>query len=88
MKGSQDAGLKLRLKELILKEADKQVSPEAINDDEILFGPDAQLQLDSIDGLQVSMALQRQFGVRVTDPKELVRIMASINSMADFIQPE
>jgi acyl carrier protein len=88
MKGSQDAGLKQRLKELILKEADKQVSPEAINDDEILFGPDAQLQLDSIDGLQVSMALQRQFGVRVTDPKELVRIMASINTMADFIQPE
>jgi acyl carrier protein len=88
MKGSQDAGLKLRLKELILKEADKQLSPESINDDEILFGPDAQLQLDSIDGLQVSMALQRQFGVRVTDPKELVRIMASINTMADFIQPE
>jgi acyl carrier protein len=88
MKGSLDAGLKQRLKELILKEADKQLSPEAINDDEILFGPDAQLQLDSIDGLQVSMALQRQFGVRVTDPKELVRIMASINTMADFIQPE
>lgn len=88
MKGSQDAGLKQRLKELILKEADKQLAPEAINDDEILFGPDAQLQLDSIDGLQVSMALQRQFGVRVTDPKDLVRIMASINTMADFIQPE
>lgn len=88
MKGSQDAGLKQRLKELILKEADKQVSPEAINDDEILFGPDAQLQLDSLDGLQVSMALQRQFGVRVTDPKDLVRIMASINTMADFIQPD
>lgn len=88
MKGSQDAGLKQRLKELILKEADKPLAPEAINDDEILFGPDAQLQLDSIDGLQVSMALQRQFGVRITDPKELVRIMASINSMADFIQPE
>jgi acyl carrier protein len=88
MKGSLDAGLKTRLKELILKEADKQVPPEAINDDEILFGPDAQLQLDSIDGLQVSIALQRQFGVRVTDPKDLVRIMASINTMADFIQPE
>lgn len=88
MKGSQDAGLKQRLKELILKEADKSLAPEAITDDEILFGPDAQLQLDSLDGLQVSMALHRQFGVRVTDPKDLARIMASINTMADFIQPE
>lgn len=88
MKGSQDAALKLRLKQMIVTEADKKsVAPESITDDEVLFGPDAPLQLDSIDGLTISMALQYQFGIRITDPKELLRVMRSINTLADHLQP-
>jgi acyl carrier protein len=87
MKGSQDPVLKQRLKAFIVAEADKDVAPDTIADDEGLFGPDTRLQLDSIDGLQISMALQVHFGVRITDPKELVRIMRSINSLADHLQP-
>ena len=87
MKGSQDPALKQRLKEMIVTEADKDVVPEAIGDDEPLFGPGTRLELDSIDGLQISMALQMSFGVRITDPKELVRIMRSINTLADHLQP-
>jgi acyl carrier protein len=87
MKGSQDAVLKQRLKALIITEADKEVAPESVSDDENLFGPDTRLQLDSIDGLQISMALQQHFGVRITDPKELLRIMRSINTLADYLQP-
>lgn len=87
MKGSSDAALKQRLKELIVSEADKDIAPAAITDNEILFGPDSQLQLDSIDGLQISMALQLNFGARITDPKQLVRIMRSINTLADHLQP-
>jgi acyl carrier protein len=88
MKGSQDPALKLRLKQLIVTEADKKdVAPESITDDEVLFGPEAPLALDSIDGLTLSMALQYQFGVRITDPKELLRVMRSINTLADHLQP-
>lgn len=87
MKGSQDPALKQRLKALIVKEADKDIAPESISDDEGLFGPQTRLQLDSIDGLQISMALQTQFGARIADPKELVRIMRSINTLADHLQP-
>lgn len=87
MKGSDDVALKQRLKELIVSEADKEVAPASITDDEILFGPDSRLQLDSIDGLQISMALQLSFGVRITDPKQLVRIMRSVNTLADHLQP-
>ena len=88
MKGSQDPALKQRLKEMIVSEADKDVAPEAIGDDEPLFGPGTRLELDSIDGLQISMALQLGFGVRITDPKDLVRIMRSINTLADHLQPQ
>jgi acyl carrier protein len=87
MKGSQDPALKQRLKAMIVAEADKDVAPESIGDDDALFGPRSALQLDSIDGLQISMALQTQFGVRITDPKELVRLMRSINTLADHLQP-
>ena len=88
MKGSQDPALKQRLKALIVTECDKDVAPEAIADDEGLFGPDTRLGLDSVDGLQVSMALQLHYGARITDPKQLLRIMRSINTLADFLQPE
>ena len=64
MKGSEDPALKLRLKQLIVSEADKDVAPESVGDGDPLFGPDAPLQLDSIDGLQISMALQTQFDLR------------------------
>ena len=87
MKGSLDPALKLRLKQLILTESDRELAPDAVTDDEILFGPQSQLKLDSIDGLQISMALQVTFNVRITDPKELVRIMRSINTLADHLQP-
>ncbi len=87
MIGSADDALKLRLKTLIVEEADKELDPATITDEEALFGPDARLQLDSIDGLQISLALQLNFGVRITDPKELLRIMASVNSLADYLQP-
>lgn len=87
MKGSQDPALKLRLKQLILTESDRELAPDAVTDDEILFGPQSALKLDSIDGLQISMALQLQFNVRITDPKELARIMRSINTLADHLQP-
>ena len=61
MKGSLDSTFKLELKTLILKEADKDISPESLADDAPLFGPQSSLQLDSIDGLQISMALQLRY---------------------------
>ena len=88
MKGSLDPAFKLRLKQLIVKEADKDIAPDDIADDAALFGPDSVVQLDSIDALQISMAIHMQFGVRVEDPKQVRRIMVSINTLADFLQPE
>jgi acyl carrier protein len=88
MKGSTDPVFKLRLKRLIVKEADKDLAPESIADDAPLFGPESSVQLDSIDALQISMAIHLQFGVRVEDPKQVRRIMLSIATLADFLQPE
>jgi len=88
LKGSLDADFKLRLKQLMVTEADKDIAPETIADDAPLFGPDAHLALDSIDGLQISMAIHLKYGVRLEDPKQVRRVMADVNTLADFLQPE
>ncbi|WP_419770770.1 MAG: phosphopantetheine-binding protein [Candidatus Marinarcus sp.] len=88
MLGSQDESLKLALKQLIIEECDREINPEDISDNEILFGSDSQLELDSMDALQISMALHKKYGISTNDSKVLRKIMTSINTLADHIQPE
>ncbi|MFV0562242.1 phosphopantetheine-binding protein [Malaciobacter mytili] len=88
MIGSQDEALKLELKQLIIEECDKDIEPQEISDDEILFGSDTKLELDSMDALQISMALHKKYGIDANDSKKLRKIMVSINTLADHIQPE
>ena len=73
------------LKQLIVAACDKDVDPATITDDEPLFGPEAPLALDSLDALQVSMALQKRFGVRLVDSKETRRILTNVSSLATFL---
>jgi acyl carrier protein len=83
---SQDSDLKLELKKMIVDETGKlDVMPEDISDSEVLFGPDAPLALDSLDGLQISVALKQRYGIEITDSKRLRRIMTSVDSLAEFI---
>ena len=73
------------LKRMIVDVCEKDIAPAGIADDELLFGPDARLALDSLDALQISMALQKRYGVRLADSKETRRIMASIATLAEFL---
>ena len=88
MKGSLDDRLKTELKKLIVEECDLTVDPEEIGDDDPLFGREAKIALDSIDALQISIALEKKYKITITDSKETRRMMRSINTFADFIQPE
>jgi len=77
--------LKLELKRLIVEECDRDIDPASLADDAPLFGPESPLDLDSLDGLQISMALQQRYGVRIADPKELRRVLTSINDLAAYL---
>jgi acyl carrier protein len=87
MKGSLDEKLKMELKRLIVEECDLTADSGDIGDEEPLFGGDSKLGLDSIDALQISIAIQNKFNIIITDSKETRRVMRSINTFADFIQP-
>ncbi len=80
-----NTALRLELKTLIVEACDKDCDPTAITDDEILFGPEAPLQLDSLDALQVSMAIKKKYGLRLPDSKETRRVLANIAHMAEHL---
>lgn len=88
MRGSEDIELKNELKQMIIDACDRDESIEEIGDDDGLFGDGTTLELDSMDALQISMALNKKFGKKTTDSKKLRKIMTSINTLADYIQPE
>ena len=89
MIGSMDDALKLRLKQMIIDECEKEdIEPEEIGDDVELFSDASGLELDSLDALQISMGLQNQFNTRLGDSKDFRRVVTTINKLADYIQPE
>ena len=73
------------LKALILEAADKDEPDGGLRHDEVLFGPESRLQLDSVDALQISMALQKKYGVRMPDSKETRRALSSLACLAEYL---
>lgn len=73
------------LKMLILDAAEKVEPADGLNPDEPLFGEESRLLLDSIDALQISMAIQKRYAVRLSDSKETRRAMGSLNLLAAFL---
>jgi acyl carrier protein len=70
---------------LILYAADKDEPQGGLADDEILFGPESRLMLDSLDALQISMEIQKRYGIRLADSKETRRALSSIAHLAEYL---
>ncbi|MBT3872990.1 MAG: acyl carrier protein [Flavobacteriaceae bacterium] len=76
--------LKQELKENIIEQLNlEDIAIEDINDDDILFGDG--LGLDSIDGLELIVMLDKNYGIKLTDPKKGRAIFESIKVMAKYI---
>ena len=83
-----DTQLKQALKQLLIRECDKQddIDWQSIDNAEPLFGQQSRIQMDSLDSLQVSLALQQHYGVRIEGAKDGRRILNTIDSIATFIR--
>lgn len=78
--------LKNSLKENIIKYVNlMDVTPQDIENDKPLFGEDG-LGLDSIDSIELIVMMEREYGVKVTDPKMGRKVMETINTMAEYIE--
>jgi acyl carrier protein len=61
----------------------EDIKPEDINPDSALFGEG--LGLDSIDALELIVLLEKNYGIKIEDPKDGKKIFFSIRSMAEYI---
>ena len=85
--------LREQLKALIVKELQlEDVSPEDIAVDAPIFAHDeagAGLGLDSIDALELSIAINRTFGVAIQpDGANHHQVFSSVSALADYIEKQ
>ena len=57
---------------------------DMIDDAENLFSDDG-LALDSIDSLELTVLLEREYDVKLTDAAEGRKVLVSVNTIADYI---
>jgi len=76
--------LKSELKVLIIETLRlEDVKPDSIKDEAPLFGEG--LGLDSIDALELVVAIEKHYGVLIEDEEVGVEAFASIDALADFV---
>ncbi|MFK7812839.1 MAG: phosphopantetheine-binding protein [Maribacter sp.] len=77
--------LKLELKEKIIEQLNlEDIAIEEIANTDPLFGEG--LGLDSIDALELIVMLDKDYGIKLADPKQGKSIFESIDSMAAYIE--
>lgn len=61
----------------------EDITPDDINEDSPLFGEG--LGLDSIDALELIVLLEKNYGIKIEDPKDGKKIFYSIRTLAEYI---
>ena len=76
--------LKAEVKKLLIDNLMLQQRADEITDDVALFGPGG-LGLDSVDALQLVVALEKNYGLKIADPAAAKETMANVNSIVAAI---
>ena len=82
----ESADLNTQIKQAIVRSLRLPIAWEEIGDDTPLF--DEGLGLDSIDVLELVLEVERQFGVSITDEQTGMKVMRSVNTLAEFVRSE
>ncbi|EMG36194.1 acyl carrier protein [Desulfocurvibacter africanus PCS] len=78
--------LENELQSIIVKACNVQDAPEEVLPEAPLIGPDSPLGLDSLDAVEIVVAVQAHYGVRIDDQNVARRVLASLRVLADFIR--
>ena len=76
--------LKTQLKQMLVEELMLKITANEIGDETLLFGP-VSLGLDSVDALQLVVALDKNYGLKLSDSAVARKTMQSVNTMAEAI---
>lgn len=79
------ATLVRELKQLIIAECGKDMRAEDIADDATLVGSKSDLGLDSLDALQIVVAVRQRYGTRIEGSSQTRSALRSLGTLADRI---
>lgn len=72
-------------KEVLIKYLNlEDITPDEIDDSAALFGEDG-LGLDSVDSIELVLAIEKEYGVRISDAKLYETIFASVENLLHYI---
>jgi len=77
--------LKDQIKSFLVEDLMLQITPQEIGDDQPLFGPGS-LGLDSVDALQLVVALDKRYGIKIPDAAVARKTMRTVGTMAAAIE--
>ena len=82
---SNPAELRQQIKRMLVENLMLQNTADEIGDDQPLFGPGG-LGLDSVDALQIVVALDKNYGLKIPDPETARKIIFSVNTIVAAIE--
>jgi len=72
-------------KEVLIKYLNlEDISTDEIDDNDPLFGEEG-LGLDSVDSIELVLAIEKEYGVKITDTTEYEKIFASVQTLLNYI---
>ena len=79
--------LERELVELIIKFCNiENVSPDEVALDAPLIGPESPFGLDSLDAVEVVVAVQKTYGARIGNENTSREVLRSISALAEFVR--
>jgi acyl carrier protein len=76
--------LREQIKALMVENLMLQLTAADIADDQPLFGAGS-IGLDSVDALQLVVALDKTFGLKIANPAEAKQILQTVDTMAEAV---
>jgi acyl carrier protein len=87
MKWFEKDGLEKELVELIVKVCNiLDPVPDDLSFDDPIIGPESALGLDSLDAVEIVVAVEKQYHVRIDAQETSRKILKSINTLTEFIR--
>ena len=81
--------LEHELAELIIEFCNvEDVAADEVPHDVPLIGPDSPFFLDSLDAVEIVVAVQKRYGARIEAQESSRQVLASLTALADFVRRE